>query len=62
MEYDGGGPYTAPATHRYADKARRIVGLAVQMRCVVGRGNKCVAQIVRLGGCAIALSHEPIER
>ena len=62
MEYDGDGPYTAPATHRYADKARRIVGLAAQMRCVAERGNGCVAQIVRLGGCAIALSRKPIER
>ena len=48
VEYDGSGPYTAPAIHRYADKARRIVGLAIQMRCVAGRGNGCVAQIVRL--------------
>ncbi len=36
MEYDGGGSYTAPATHRYADKARGIVGLAVQMRYELG--------------------------
>ncbi len=63
MEYGGGGGlHTALATHRYADKARGIVGLAVQMRCVAERGNGCVAQIVRLGRCAIALSHEPIER
>ncbi len=62
VEYDGGGPYTAPTTYRYADKARRIVGLAVQMRCVAERGNECIARIVRLGGCAIAPSHEPIER
>ena len=49
VEYDGGGPYTALATHRYADKARGIVGLAVQMRCIITEcGNVCVAQIVRL--------------
>ena len=24
MKYDGGGSYTAPAIHRYADKARGI--------------------------------------
>jgi len=48
VEYDGGGPYTALATHRYADKARGIVGLAVQMRCVAGRGNGCVARLMRL--------------
>ena len=43
VEYDGGGLHTALATHRYADKARGIVGLAVQMRCVAERGNGCVA-------------------
>lgn len=49
MEYGGGGGlHTALAIHRYADKARGIVGLAAQMRCVAGRGNGCVAQIVRL--------------
>ncbi len=63
MEYGGGGGlHTALATHRYADKARGIVGLAIQMRCVAGRGNGCVAQIVRLGGHVIAPSREPIER
>lgn len=49
VEYGrGGGPHTAPATHRYADKVRGIVGLAIQMRCVAECGNVCVAQIVRL--------------
>ena len=55
VEYGRGGePHTALATHRYADKARRIVGLAVQMGCVAGRGNVCIARIVRLGGHVIA--------
>ena len=43
---------------RQSARNRRL--RAVQMRCVAERGNKCVAQIVRLGGCAIAPSHEPI--
>ena len=63
MEYGGGGGlHTALATHRYADKACGIVGLAAHMSCVAGRGNKCVARIVRLGGHVIAPSREPIER
>ena len=62
MEYDGGEPHTALATHRYADKARRIVGLAAQMGCVAERGNKHVVRIARLGGYVIAPSREPIER
>lgn len=49
MEYGGGGGlHTALATHRYADKARGIVGLAAHMSCVAGRGNGCVVRIVRL--------------
>lgn len=48
VEYDGGEPHTALATHRYADKARRIVGLAAQMGCVAERRNGCVARFMRL--------------
>ena len=44
------------------DKARGIVGLAAQMRCVAERGNECIARIVRLGGHVIAPSREPIKR
>lgn len=44
------------------DKVCEIVGLAAQMRRVAGRGNGCVARIVRLGGHVIAPSREPIER
>ena len=44
------------------DKARGIVGLAVQMCRVAERGNECVARTVRLGGHVIAPSREPIER
>ena len=63
VKYGGGdGLHTALATHRYADIARRIVGLAVQMRCVAERGNGCVVRIVRLGGHLIAPSREPTER
>ncbi len=28
--------------------ARGIIGLAAQMRCVAGRGNECVAMLMRL--------------
>ena len=33
---------------RYADKARGIVGLTAQMRCVAERGDRCVARLMRL--------------
>lgn len=49
VEYGGGGgPHTALATHRYADKARGIAGLAAQMRCVAEHGNGCVVRFIRL--------------
>lgn len=63
VEYGGGGGlHTALATHRYTDKTHAIVGLAAHMSCVAGRGNGCVARIVRLGGHVIAPLREPIER
>ena len=40
----------------------RRLSYTTQMRCLAKRRNGCVARIVRLGGYAIALSHEPIER
>ena len=40
--------HTAVAAQDRRDKARVIVGLAAQMRCIAGRGNGCVARLMRL--------------